>query len=350
VATNEAQTYGPSYWSASTRPGEDWCAIDLCCGLGGISWAARELGCTILGGVDISKTALETFGQQFNGAEVIEGSVTTARVLDRCRSLLDGVPSDSRTLIISGPPCQGFSIAGPREKRDPRNRILTSVVRAVAKLQPDAAVIENVSALLAKKHRGHLQRLKSSLEHAGYNVTILQLDAADFGVPQRRRRMICFATKRPLDMGRLHNALEEQKRSATSVEEALAGLGQPPIYLGPGQPQTTGVPNHVAMRHSERVIEKIKLIEPGAGPMSYRRLHPQQVSRTLISGNRAPPAHFSEPRSITVREAARLQGFPDSFTVHGTFANQMLHVTNAVPPPLAKAALSALFRTWEATS
>lgn len=78
--------------------------------------------------------------------------------------------------------------------------------------------------------------------------------------------------------------------------------------------------------------------------MSYRRLDPDRPARTLISGNRAPPAHYDEPRSITVREAARLQGFPDSFEIKGTFSKQMLHVTNAVPMPLATAALEVLLR------
>lgn len=350
VATTEVKNDGHGHPSIRTLGGESWCVIDICCGLGGISWAARELGCNVMAGVDISKVALETFASRFEGSRVIEGSIATTRVLAQCKSLLTAVSPDCRTLIVSGPPCQGFSVAGRREKRDPRNRILAAVVRAITKLQPDAAVIENVAALLAKKHRGHLHRLKSSLRQAGYSVAIFQLDAADFGVPQRRRRMICFATKKLIGVQTLREALESEKRRSVFVEEALAGLGSPPIYPGPGQPLATAIPNHVAMRHSPRVIEKISLIRPGTGPMSYRRLHPQQVSRTLISGNRAPPAHFAEPRSITVREAARLQGFPDTFTVHGTFSNQMLHVTNAVPPPLAKAALSALFRTWESAS
>ena len=75
---------------------------------------------------------------------------------------------------------------------------------------------------------------------------------------------------------------------------------------------------------------------------SYRKLHPARSSNTLISGHRAPPAHYDQPRSITVREAARLQGFPDTFRVYGPFANQMGQVTNAVPPPLARVALEVL--------
>ena len=101
-------------------------------------------------------------------------------------------------------------------------------------------------------------------------------------------------------------------------------------------------PNHVAMRHSLAVQEKIAAIEVGRGPMSYRKLDPMKPSNTLFSGHRAPPAHYKYPRSITVREAARLQGFPDDFRVFGSFANQMMQVTNAVPPPLARTVLQVL--------
>jgi DNA (cytosine-5)-methyltransferase 1 len=103
------------------------------------------------------------------------------------------------------------------------------------------------------------------------------------------------------------------------------------------------------MRHSARVKRKIAALAPGTGPMSYRKLHPDKLARTLISGNRAPPAHHSQARSITAREAARLQGFPDTFVVRGSFASQMLHVTNAVPPPLARAALLALLQSLESS-
>lgn len=107
------------------------------------------------------------------------------------------------------------------------------------------------------------------------------------------------------------------------------------------------IANHMAMSHSQGVKDKIAAIMPGTGPMSYRRLHPTRPSNTLFSGHRAAPAHFSEPRSITVREAARLQGFPDDFRVYGAFSNQMEQVTNAVPPPLARAVISVLAQLAE---
>lgn len=322
--------------------GKGWDVIDLCCGLGGISLAAQNLGCTVIAGVDNSAFALETFGHNFPHAASVLESVTKRRAIEECRRFISAAQS-MRTLIISGPPCQGFSVAGPRNNRDPRNRVLSAVCRAICQLQPDAAMIENVSALLTVRHRRHLQRLKKLLMSAGYFVELFQLNAADFGVPQRRHRMICLASKRKLDRACIEERLNDAKCPAPTVEEALRGLISPPVYPGRGNTILLTTPNHMAMRHSSRVVNKIAALSPGAGPMSYRRLHPQHPSRTLISGHRAPPTHFSEPRSITVREAARLQGFPDSFTVQGSFANQMLHITNAVPPPLARAALAALF-------
>src|SRR6185503_6638783 len=125
---------------------------------------------------------------------------------------------------------------------------------------------------------------------------------------------------------------------------ALKGLPKPDIRPDDYDDEKNygALSNHFAMQHSKAVISKIADLEPGTGPMSYRRLHPSKPSKTIFSGHRAPPAHYREPRSITVREAARLQGFPDDFRVYGTFGNQMEQVTNAVPPPLARAALQAL--------
>ena len=91
-----------------------------------------------------------------------------------------------------------------------------------------------------------------------------------------------------------------------------------------------------------RTKTEIAAIKPGTGPMSYRKLDPAKPANTLFSGHRAPPAHYAYPRSITVREAARLQGFPDDFRIYGSFANQMMQVTNAVPPPLARTVLQVI--------
>ena len=138
--------------------------------------------------------------------------------------------------------------------------------------------------------------------------------------------------------------LEKYRKPSLTVREALRGL--PPAVVRDNHyadVQTNrGFFNHFAMQHSEKVKKKIANLKPGMGPLSYRKLDPTKQAGTLISGHRAPPAHFKEPRSITVREAARLQGIPDDFKVCGSFGAQMQQVTDAVPPPLGQAALGTL--------
>jgi DNA (cytosine-5)-methyltransferase 1 len=293
-------------------------------------------------GVDINTQAARTFSKNFPGAEFVEGSVRSSKVLGRCSELLED--SAGLSLVLSGPPCQGFSIAGSRDPVDPRNQILIAVARAIVQLDPHCALVENVSTVLAKKHSARLQKFEDTITQAGYFVHRLLLDAADFGVAQKRRRVFFLITRRKVEKDDISSRLQQLKQPELSVEMALKGLPQPALRPDRyNDEDDCGIfTNHFAMRHTPRVMEKIAAIDPGTGPMSYRRLHPSRPSKTLFSGHRAPPAHFLDARSITVREAARLQGFPDCFRVYGSFANQMQQVTNAVPPPLAKIVLKVL--------
>jgi DNA (cytosine-5)-methyltransferase 1 len=328
--------------SAETRP---VVVADLCCGMGGLSLAARELGMRVVVGVDASAQVARTFSKNFPEAEFVLGSVRSPSVLRQCSELLEP-PNDPSGpyIVLSGPPCQGFSAAGSRNPVDPRNQILVAVARAIAHLKPRCALIENVSMVLAKKHAKRLSKFKETLAQAGYFVHGLLLDAADFGVAQRRKRAFFLITRRPVEENQVQDRLKQLKRPELSVKQALQGLPQPEVRPDRyNDEEDRGVfANHLAMRHSKPVMEKIAALKPGTGPMSYRRLDPSRPSKTLFSGHRAPPAHFRQPRSITVREAARLQGFPGSFRVYGSFANQMEQVTNAVPPPLAKIVLQVL--------
>ena len=320
---------------------------DLCCGLGGLSLAARSLGMEVRAGVDINVHALKTFAKNFPDAEAIPGSVRSLPLQDQCAELLQG---SGRTpipkVVVSGPPCQGFSVAGTRDPLDPRNQILNAVGRAVSRIQPDVALIENVSMVLTEQHDARLSRFEREIRKGDYHVARVLLNAADFGVCQRRKRAFFLVTRGKLDLGDFLNELDKLKVPHRGAAVALCGLPSPHVRPDKYDDEAhyAGVSNHLAMQHSQRVKDKIAAIEPGKGPMSYRRLHPSRVSNTLISGHRAPPAHHIEPRSITVREAARLQSFPDDFRIYGSFGNQMEQVTNAVPPLLARAVLSTLFR------
>lgn len=323
----------------SVLPG--WAVMDLCCGVGGMSLAAKQLGFSISCGVDVSGTALASYKYNFPEAVALEADISKANTMTACAGLLAELPRNQRTLILSGPPCQGFSAAGRRINRDPRNRIIMAVARAIVALGPDAAIVENVSALLTAKHARRLARFKKVVVAGGYNVLVLPLNAATFGVPQTRHRVICLITREPIGLEAVRTLLAVHESPTLTVKAALGDLPSPPEY-DPFSTTKPAIDNHVAMRHSARVKRKISKLKQGSGPMSYRKLSADQPSRTLISGNRAPPAHYSAPRSITVREAARLQGFPDEFVVKGTFANQMVQVTNAVPPPFARAVIAAL--------
>ena len=317
--------------------------IDLCCGMGGLSLAARDLGMAVVGGVDLNPSALRTFSKNFPEAKAIEGSVRSRKVLEQCRALFDGDEMGLR-IVLSGPPCQGFSVAGSRDPKDRRNKVLVAVARAIAGIQPDCALIENVSAVLADKHSDRLECFRNALADGNYHSEGVVLDSSHFGVPQKRKRAFFLVTRQVFDRDRILDLLERHKVPTLTTRDALRGLPTPDVRPDAydDEANVEGPANHFAMRHSQRVMNKIAAIQPGTGPMSYRRLHPIRPANTLFSGHRAPPAHFAQPRSITVREAARLQGLPDTFRVYGSFANQMEQVTNAVPPPLARVVLGIL--------
>ena len=321
--------------------------VDLCCGMGGLSVAAREMGMQVVAGVDINPNAMRTFTKNFPETVGITGSVWSRTVLEQCRALLYRAGDvDGLTVLLSGPPCQGFSAAGSRDPMDKRNDILIAVAHAIAKIKPDCAVIENVSTVLAEKHSERLTTFKKILTRAGYYIEKKVLDSSEYGVPQKRIRAFFFITRSQLNPLLIDDLLARHKVPLITTREALDGLPTPNVRpdLYNDEAEIQGPTNHFAMRHSKRVIEKIAAIQPGTGPMSYRRLHPIRPANTLFSGHRAPPAHFDEPRSITVREAARLQGFLDTFRVYGPFGSQMEQVTNAVPPPLARAVLDVLLQ------
>ena len=153
--------------------------------MGGISLAARQLGMRVVVGVDVNTQAARTFGKNFPDAEFIQGSVRSLKVLRRCSELLavrSGSPTPS--LVVSGPPCQGFSAAGSRNPVDPRNQILVAVARAIAELKPRCALVENVSAVLAKKHNHRLDAFERTLAEAGYFVDSSEKSVGEFRLGQ----------------------------------------------------------------------------------------------------------------------------------------------------------------------
>ena len=339
----------PPSTSNSTKKTAIGAAIDLCCGLGGLSIAAQRCGIEPILGLDINNAALKTYLSAFPGASIIEGDISEQSILDQSRAVATKNNSDKVPLyIFSGPPCQGFSVAGPRDPLDPRNRVITAVSKAIVNLQPEAAIIENVPSILSPRNSKRLASVLNPLFKGGYSVLRIILNAQTYGVPQRRRRAFLIITRKKISEVEFRKNLTKYQKPEITVEEAFKGLGRPPVRLKNRQKArlVVGTPsNHIAMRHSKEVRAKIAALGPGEGPLSYRRLRLDKPAQTLISGHRAPPAHPTQARSITVREAARLQGFPDEFQIYGNFGVQLQQVTNAVPPPLAESVIRALLDT-----
>lgn len=249
------------------------------------------------------------------------------------------VPSEEEKradVVIGGPPCQGFSTAGKGDPDDPRNFLWREYLRIVRDVNPRAVLLENVAGMMLRKNRHHLDGLLRALESLGYRCAFDVLNAADFGVPQVRRRLIVVGLRD--DMPNLPLAPAGAPRG--TVRHEISDL------VGQVRPEL----NHVPNSHAAPVVERWdRLAYEESDPLYHRsRVHPDKPAPTIRAGGGYgpngnhlagfhPPIHYSEPRQLTVREAARLQSFPDEWIFQGSKTAQGRQVGNAVPPRLAQA-------------
>ena len=247
-------------------------------------------------------------------------------------------------LIAGGPPCQGFSTLGDKLSSDPRNDLFSSYLRLAKDLEPEFILIENVKALTTMYGGRFSDWIKAKLLNLGYAVTCKVLNAADFGVPQIRNRAFFLGHR---INGEYSFPLPTHGHNKTHKYENVGD------WINDLINKDDKIPNHISLNHSNKVIERYNLIpEGGRLPPpeelpkhirrknfgnTYKRLHREKPSLTMVPGNNAFPIHPTLPRSLTPREAARLQSFPDEFIFTGDRRNQCILVGNAVPPLLAKA-------------
>jgi DNA (cytosine-5)-methyltransferase 1 len=316
-------------------------AIDLFAGAGGLGLGFRSAGWRVALAVERDPSAAQTYRANHPGTPVIEQDVATLSARD-IEALCPALQEPHA--VLAGPPCQGYSSAGAREPHNPKNVLYKQVVRVAVGLRAETVVIENVPGLHRVNGVGFADEILASLKR-GRNAAKYEVLASDFGVPQNRRRVLFIARRRdlggaPSAPAPTHSVTEVSGRLLTPrLEDVLRGVLEFPagsrvdvVVLEDGSLMA----NVSTMAHSERVVAKIARIAPGKGPISYRRLE-RDIARTLVSGHRALPVHPWLHRTISVREAARIQGFPDTYVFCGSRANQPLQVANAVPPPLAAA-------------
>lgn len=245
-------------------------------------------------------------------------------------------PKGQYDIVVGGPPCQGFSTAGKGNPDDPRNLLWREYFRIVEKVRPMALLLENVAGMANKKNAHHLEALTQQLQTLGYHVTCGILNAADFGVPQQRKRLILLA-----GLG-WSPELPKPKQDMSPVT-AMEAIGD----LMKAHPK---VKNHEPNDHAPHVVARWKKLKEGEVDPNYRRarIYAHRPSPTIRAGGGHgprgdhlagfhPPIHFCLPRQLTVRESARIQSFPDEWVFQGSKTAQGRQVGNAVPPLLAKA-------------
>lgn len=320
--------------------------IDLFAGAGGLSNGFIQAGFKVIAAVEYDNQIAETYSRNHTNTRTIITDlrkITTNRLLD-----LAGISSQDVDLIIGGPPCQGFSQAGKRLVDDPRNQLFREFIRVLKDIQPGFFVMENVTNLMLMK-RGTIKReIINEFEQAGYTVDARILFAADYGVPQKRKRAIFLGNKYGVP-----NSFPKPKLfegNYVTVRQAIGDL----IELN------SEIPNHETKPLNK--LDKLRISyvpEGGFAPDIpakirpkeakrggffydwYRRLDWDKPSRTIIATDKL--YHPSENRKLSVRESARLQSFSDDFHFYGSLASQYKQVGNAVPPFLANAIATEVY-------
>lgn len=335
----------------------NWNVIDLFCGAGGLSYGFEKAGFNILLGIDNDAKALETFELNHTGAKSICGDITEITYKDHIIPLLGDKKID---VIIGGPPCQGFSLSGPRNFNDPRNKLYLSYIRLVEEIQPKAFVIENVPGLVGLFNGEVKDNIIKTFSEMGYEVKYKILCAADYGVPQNRKRVVFVGVKG-------NNTFEYPAIQPEQITCEMALSDLPPLVdvLGeaiqnyatePQNPyqrlmrENSGeVRNHIAATHSEKVQHIISLVPDGGNyknlPEEYKESRNFHVAWTRFNSQKPAPTidtghrhhfHYKYNRVPTVRECARIQSFPDDFIFLGNKTQQFRQVGNAVPPIMAE--------------
>lgn len=346
--------------------------IDLFSGAGGFSLGFELAGFDSVLAIDLWKDAIDTFN--YNRKLGVGKSIDIHDFKDdmvielRSRERVNG--------IIGGPPCQGFSMVGKREENDNRNSLYLEYVRFVELLKPDFFILENVKGLLTLAKGAYKEDIIHRFGALGYNVNFKVLMASDYGVPQNRERVFFVGLNR--DIFGANKFFEYpipliHKVTTKDALEDLPSLDNPETLIPVYKSHPTNeyqkfmrrnssdiVTNHDQTKHSKETLSIIKLVPDGGSIVdlpedyyairnyknTFKRMNSSSQSITIDCGHRNY-FHYRENRVPSVREAARLQSFPDHYFFTGSKTSQYTQVGNAVPPLLAYEIAKKILNTYK---
>ena len=320
--------------------------VDLFSGVGGFQLGFEKAGFEILFSTDIDKYCEAT--HKLNRPQV---PFLKADIYDLDDVILDKYIGDEVDVLIGGPPCQGFSTIGKRISSDPqkrlqkdaRNTLFKEYTRILQYIKPKFFLMENVQGLLTRDNGKIFKEIQSTFKKTGYDFNWTILNAADFGIPQVRNRIFFYGNRVGMKM--------EPPEPTHGISEFFPHKTVGDAINDLASKSENDIANHVPLKHGKINIERYKLIPEGGRlpekdlPQelyrknfgnTFKRLHREKPSLTMVPGHNAFPIHPWLNRSLTVREAARIQTFDDTYVFVGPRDKQCMQVGNAVPPRLAE--------------
>lgn len=342
--------------------------IDLFSGCGGSALGFQQAGFVIRVAVDIDKYASETFKFNFPEAEVIASDIIYVTGRDLLRAA--GAKSGKDVVIIACPPCQGFSTARRKSEglSDPRNTLIYEFIRILEEIQPFAFVMENVPGLATGIGKPIFLNILQRLKELGYYTVHGVVDTADYGVPQRRKRLVLLGTNdrkiRLTFPKQTHQDPDLADRYLDPWSTVKDAIGDLPTIRAGGRSANDSL--HISSKLAEINLKRIAYTpHDGGGRISwpeeltlgchkkvtgykdvYGRMRWDSPSPTITGGcvmiSKGRFGHPEQDRAISLREAARLQTFPDSYIFTGNVGQIAAQIGNAVPPLLAKRMANAL--------
>lgn len=346
--------------------------IDLFSGAGGLSRGFYDAGYNVLLGIDFDDAALKSFGNNHGNAKALKLDLFNHDNIKIIKQSLEEM-NETLDVLVGGPPCQGFSLAGKRDENDERNVLYQAMVKTAKLLKPRAVVLENVPGMLTLYGGKAKKAIFKDFESIGYTMNVQILYAPDYGIPQIRKRVFFvgllnskekFEFPKPYLTPDNYITCEDAISDLPSLEgDSRLDLSIVREYIS--EPKTEYqkqmrkkskfVYNHTPTNHTQKTIDHIAMVPDGgkytdlpkelAEKFKYKeslhRYNSKKPSLTIDTGHRTH-FHYKYNRIPTVRENARLQSFSDDFIFYGNKQEQYKQVGNAVPPLLGKAVAEKL--------